>query len=103
MESAILITVRYTAKGGMRKEFYREIMESGVVDVFRREEGCLKYDYYFPADSEDDLCLFEMWSSLEAQRAHSQTEDFKKLGQLKEKYILRTELKFYRAEPVKRD
>ena len=102
MAHSLIITVRYTVKPGKREEFHRRIVEEGILDVFQHEAGCLKYDYYYPLDSEDDLCLLELWTDEASQKAHASTETFEKLRALKDQYTTNTVLHSYSAEETTR-
>ena len=87
MSNPILVTVRYTVKDGKREEFYRHIVEQGIDTASRAEDGNRKYDYYYPTDSEQDLCLLELWDSREAQKIHGTTDHYQKLSNLKATYV----------------
>lgn len=56
----LTLYVVYTAKPGCREAFVRQIVMEGIADTIRREEGCIRYDYYFSAQQEDKFCW---WSS----------------------------------------
>ena len=32
-----------------------------LADITRKEQGCLRYDYFYPVDSENTLFLWEQW------------------------------------------
>ena len=93
-----LITVRYTVKPGKRDEFFRRLEEEGVIEGSRKEPGNRKYDYYFPVDSADDICLLELWTDAEAQIAHGKTSHYQKLAKLKEEYVTEAAVRKYIAE-----
>lgn len=95
MGTRIIVAVRYTVKDGKRGEFYGELTRRGVVAASRAEEGNEKYDYYYPLDSENDLCLMEIWESREAQKAHGETPHFKILAGLKAEFVENTALDIY--------
>lgn len=75
-----------------RDGYYREVKEQGIADKSRAEDGCYRYDYFYPAESETTLFLWEQWESRDHQKAHCQTEHFAKLGGLKEKYGVTAEI-----------
>lgn len=95
MSNPILVTVRYTVKDGKREEFYRHIVEQSIDTASREEAGNRKYDYYYPADSESDLCLLELWDSREAQKIHGTTSHYQKLAALKAEYVTNAEIQIY--------
>lgn len=44
--SNYVLHVRYTVKPGMRNAFVKDVLDSGLLDEVRRENGCLEYCYY---------------------------------------------------------
>ena len=95
MENKILVTVRYRVKAGQRDAFYQQITAQGIDAASRAEEGNDKYDYYYPTDSADDLCLLEIWSSAQAQKEHTKTPHYQKLAALKSAYVEDVQLQIY--------
>ena len=59
----LTLYVAYTAKPGCRETFVRQIVMEGIADTIRREEGCIRYDYYFSAQQEDEILLVEQWQT----------------------------------------
>ncbi len=94
----IILNVIYTIKQGKREDFYKKINEAGIPEKSRLEEGNFKYDYYFPADSEDQLLLIEIWKDQDSQNVHKETEHFKQLQVMKASYV--TDVKFEQFKPV---
>mgnify|MGYP000176188502 FL=1 len=98
-ESAPLtLYVAYTAKPGCRETFVRQIVMEGIADTIRREEGCIRYDYYFSAQDENELLLIERWESAAHQRVHMEQPHMARLREIKEKYIADTKLGRVRLE-----
>ena len=64
----LTLYVAYTAKPGCRETFVRQIVMEGIADTIRREEGCIRYDYYFSAQQEDEILLVEQWQTQAHQR-----------------------------------
>lgn len=54
-----VLHVRYTVKPGMRNAFVKDVLDSGLLDEVRRENGCLEYCYYCSAEEEDLVLLLE--------------------------------------------
>lgn len=90
------VEVHYYIKDGKRNDFYRTLIESGIADASRAEEGNEKYEYYYSPDNENELLLLEVWKSAEAVELHQQSNHFKALGELKKEYV--TETVFTRYE-----
>ncbi len=86
------LTVVYLAKDGYGRKFVEELEKSGVANKVRREDGCLRYDYYFKSWDEDTVLLFEEWKSKAHQQVHLSQPHIKDLKAIKEKYILHTEM-----------
>lgn len=85
--------VTYTLKDKSdRDAFYRETAELSVAEKSRQEEGCLRYAYYFPADSENQIFLWEQWESRQAQKKHTEQPHFKALSEAKARYTMETEV-----------
>ena len=92
MANTYSLTVIYLAKDGCGRKFVKELEESGVANKVRREDGCLRYDYYFKSWDEDTILLFEEWESKEHQQVHITQPHIADLKAIKEKYILNTEM-----------
>ena len=95
MNTMILATMRYTVKEGKREEFYRKAVELGIDAASRGEAGNLKYEFYYPVDSENDLCLLEIWSDAEAQKQHGNTAHYRLLSGLKQEYVEKVQIQSY--------
>ena len=85
--------VTYTLPDPAAREAYiKEVIDSGVIEKSRGEDGCIRYEYFYPVDSDTRLFLWEQWESREHQKAHCQTEHFAALGEIKVKYGAETEI-----------
>ena len=78
--------VTYHCKPGKREAFFKAISELGFRGNSNREEGNLKYDYFFDAQDPDALLLVESWTEPALQQAHCRTEIFARLQALKAEY-----------------
>ena len=88
----IAILVSYKSENGAARGFAEEMESSGLAAQVRAEDGCIRYDYFYPVGSDNTLFLWEQWESREHQKAHCQTEHFARLGQLKEQFHATTEI-----------
>ena len=88
-----MLTVTYIAKDGCGKQFVEELERSGVAQAVRQEDGCIRYDYYYSAKEENTVFLFEEWQSEKHQQVHLTQPHIAQLKQIKEKYILDTQLR----------
>lgn len=88
----LLLCVSYTAKHGEKEEFVQEVEDCGILKKIRSEEGCLGYDYFYPAAENDKILLVEKWESEDLQQAHLKQPHMNTLKTIKEKYITDTKL-----------
>lgn len=79
----------------MREAFLSDITTSGILDIIRAEEGCIRYDYFLSAADPDQILLVEEWTSEAMQQTHMQTLHMAKLAQIKEKYVDDTTVEKY--------
>ena len=78
--------VTYHCKPEQRDAFYQALCDLGVRASSQAEAGNCRYDYYFAAETPDDLLLVETWTTPELQQAHCQTETFARLQALKAQF-----------------
>ena len=90
-----VLEVHYFVRDGMRNEFYDRIISEGIASASMAEEGNEKYDYYFSCDDVNELLLLEVWRDEEAVEAHSRTEHFAKLADIKKELVLDTKISRY--------
>jgi len=95
----VLLNVTYTAKAGKRAEFFKALNKIEVARHSKEESGNIKYDYFYPADSEDQLFLMEIWEDDAAVAFHAQTDHFKKLQSLKDDYVADVSIEKYTIGP----
>ncbi len=86
----LLVLVRYRIRDGWRSEFIKELEKAGIASASRAEAGNLLYELSLPEDSDNDVCLTEVWTDEEAQTLHGKTPHYKELSLLKEKFVLDT-------------
>ncbi len=85
--------VTYTFKNkDTRNAFYEEVKANGVAEASRNEEGCIRYEYYYHADCDNKIFLWEQWESRDAQALHMKTPHFAVLTGIKEKYEVEAEI-----------
>lgn len=89
------VNIYYTGKNGSAKEFAREMMESGLVNKIRAEEGNERYEYFFPLDDPDTVLLIDRWRDQQALDAHHKSEMMEEIASLRKKYALRMRVERY--------
>ena len=86
----IVLHVVYRCKPEMREEFLENILAEGIDVASRAEDGNLQYDYFFPADNENDLLLIEKWRDAGALAEHGAQPHFVRLKEIKTEYVTDT-------------
>lgn len=95
---AITVNIYYTGKSESAKKFAGEMISSGVVDRIRREEGNLRYEYFFPMEDEETVLLIDSWKDQEALDRHHDSPMMGEILQLREKYDLHMRVERYRSD-----
>lgn len=44
----LTILIRYKGSNGSARKFVNEMISSGIVEQIRKEQGNLRYEYFFP-------------------------------------------------------
>ena len=87
-KAQLTINIRYTSKDGGARGYVKEMEESGIAARIRAVEGCLRYDYFFPADDPDGLLLIDEWADQEALDRYHSSPMMQEAASLREKYGL---------------
>jgi len=83
----LVFNVTFNCRPGMREAFLETLTAEGIVAACRREEGNMKYDYYFPAERADELLLIEKWRDADALAAHAKQAHMKRMDEIKAEYV----------------
>ena len=70
MNQTYHLQVTFHTKPGQREMFLRRLVTEGVLDAIRRENGCLRYDFYLSLQDENELLLLEEWECRDHQQVH---------------------------------
>ena len=81
----ITVIIRYIGKNGSAKEFVNEMISSGLVDLIRKEEGNIRYEYFFPLEEDDSVTLIDSWKDQESLNKHHELPLMKEISKLREK------------------
>lgn len=92
---AISVNIYYTGVNGNARKFAEEMVAAGVVDDIRKEEGNLKYEYFFPMNDTETVLLIDSWVDQRAIDIHHSSEMMKKIITLREKYDLHMKVERY--------
>lgn len=92
---AITINIYYTGTDGNARKFAEEMTATGIVDEIRREEGNLKYEYFFPMDDSKTVLLIDSWENQQAIDVHHASPMMGQIIKLREKYQLSMRVERY--------
>ncbi len=84
----ITVNLYYTGTDGSARRFAEEMVQSGIVDAIRAEEGNLRYAYFFPMDEPETVLLIDQWRDQEAIDVHHASPMMAQIAALREKYDL---------------
>ena len=87
-KAQLTINIRYSAENGNVQKYVEEMEKSGIADKIRSIEGCLRYDYFFPADDPNGLLLIDEWADQEALNRYHSSPVMQEAAALREKYKL---------------
>ena len=104
VDAQITINIRYTAENGNVRKYVEEMESSGIAARIRAVEGCLGYEYFYPADDPNGLLLIDSWENQEALNRYHSSPAMTEAAALREKYGLggRTVRMFTPAAPPAR-
>lgn len=92
---AITINIYYTGKNGNAKKFAEEMIERGIVDKIRKEEGNIRYEYFVPIFDEETVLLIDSWENQQTIDIHHASPMMKEIIELREKYDLHMKVERY--------
>lgn len=95
---SITVNLYYTGTEGNARKFAQEMEESGTAEAIRREEGNLKYEYFFPMNDSETVLLIDSWKDQAAIDAHHASPMMQEIARLREKYDLHMRVERYRND-----
>lgn len=92
-----MITINIYYKGYEKNaiKFMHEMIDSGIVEKIRSEEGNIRYDYFISLDDEETVLLIDSWISQKALDIHHASEMMNEIIKLREKYDLKMKVERY--------
>ncbi len=84
----LTINIRYTGENGSARKYVEEMESSGIAARIRAIEGCIRYDYFYPADDPEGLLLIDEWTGQEALDRYHSSPVMQEAAALREKYKL---------------
>lgn len=95
---SITVNLYYAGKDGNARKFAKEMEESGTAAAIRKEDGNLKYEYFFPMQDSETVLLIDSWRDQAAIDAHHASPMMEKIVSLREKYDLHMRAERYRDD-----
>lgn len=92
---SVAINLYYTGKNGAAHKFAEEMERGGTADLIRREEGNLRYEYFFPANDPETVLLIDIWENQQAIDRHHASPMMRTIAALREKYDLHMKAERY--------
>lgn len=80
----ITILIRYKGVEGNAKKYVNEMMSSGIVNEIRKDDGNLRYEYFFSVKDDDSVLLVDSWINQEALDRHHELNLMNKIKLLRE-------------------
>lgn len=84
----LTINIRYSGENGNARKYVEEMESSGIAARIRAIEGCIRYDYFYPADDPEGLLLIDEWTGQEALDRYHSSPMMQEAAALREKYKL---------------
>ena len=91
----IIVNIYYTGTDGSARKFAEEMESSGTAAKIRREEGNLRYEYFFPMADPETVLLIDCWKDQEAIDRHHASPMMEMIAKLREKYDLHMRVERY--------
>lgn len=85
---SLIVHLFYTGKNGSAQAFAREMMDSGIVDAIRAEDGNERYQYFTSLDDPETVLLIDAWRDQAALDVHHASPLMGRIMALREKYDL---------------
>lgn len=92
---SIAINILYKGKDNSARLFAEEMERDGIADKIREEEGCERYEYFFPMRDGSSVLLVDIWKDQAALDRHHKTEMMREIARLREKYDLHMSVERY--------
>lgn len=86
----LTLLVTYKTKPNMAMAFVEAVTDAGLLDTIRAEDGCLRYDYYYPAAPDNEVLLVEVWESADQQATHLNQPHMQQVAAIKAVYVTDT-------------
>ena len=95
---SIVVNLYYSGKNGNARKFAEEMESSGTADLIRKEDGNIRYEYFFPLNDPETVLLIDMWRDQESIDIHHASPMMDTIAKLREKYDLHMKVERFIAD-----
>lgn len=85
---SIVVNLYYTGENGSAKRFVQDMIQKGIVDRIRAQEGNLGYEYFSSLDDPETVLLIDRWENQDAIDRHHASPMMAEIAQLRDQYDL---------------
>lgn len=91
----VTVNIYYRGQSGNARSFAKEMIASGTVAAIRKEEGNLRYEYFFPLEDPETVLLIDSWKDQHSLDVHHVSPMMAAIAALREKYGLQMRVERY--------
>lgn len=95
---SIVVNIYYTGTDGAARKFAQEMESSKTAEAIRKEEGNLRYEYFFPMADSETVLLIDSWENQQALDRHHASPMMEKVTELRTKYDLHMTVERYLSD-----
>lgn len=85
---SITINIYYTGINGNARKIANEMESSGLSKKIRKEDGNLRYDYFYPINDDETVLLIDSWKDQKSIDFHHASPMMVEIAKLRDKYYL---------------
>lgn len=97
---AITVNIYYSGTNGNARKFAAEMMDSGIVEAIRKEDGNVRYEYFLPLEDEETVLLIDSWKDQKSIDIHHASPMMDKISKLRDKYDLHMKVERYTSDEM---
>ncbi len=95
---SVALNLYYKGKNGNAHLFMNEMEKSGLADKIRNRKGNECYEFFTSVRDKETLLLVDRWEDDDALHYHHNSDEMKKIAELKDKYELELKVERYVTE-----
>ena len=92
---SITINLYYSGSNGNAWKFVEEMESSGIAEKIRKEDGNIRYDYFYPINDSETVLLIDSWKNQKSIDLHHESSMMEKIAELRIKYDLHMKAERY--------